>query len=111
MEMHFRIITFLTDLLDNRFSILGFKVGLDPLIGLIPIVGDVFSLMISVYIIWIATNMGVPSHVIKQMYRNVIFDFFLGLIPWVGDISDFFYRANAKNMELLKKHKVITVTT
>ncbi len=97
----------LTQLLDNKFSFLGFRFGLDPIIGVIPIVGDFIGLGLSVYLLWIAHNADVPAHILTKMWRNVILDFILGLIPGVGDVADFFFKANSKNIELLEREMVM----
>ena len=104
MEYHIRFATFLTELLDSKFSILGVRFGLDPLLNLFPIVGDVLTALISFYLVWIAHQIHVPKEKIHEMVGNVIFDFVMGLIPIVGDIGDFFYRANSKNLKIIKQY-------
>ena len=91
-------------LLDNQFEIMGVKFGLDPILGVIPFLGDVVSLGLSAYIIWIAYQMKVPAHEIGRMWKNVFFDFVLGVIPFIGDVSDFFFKANMKNLAILEKY-------
>ena len=109
MNNHYKNAKFLATLLENKFSFLGFRFGLDPLLGLIPFLGDAVALFLSAYIIWIAHNSNIPSHEIARMWRNVIFDFILGLIPFVGDISDFFYKASSKNLQILEKYASRTI--
>ena len=104
MSTHLKTARILADLLDNRFEFLGFRFGLDPIIGLIPFVGDFVSFFLSAYIIWIAHQVGVSHKSIIHMWRNVFIDFILGLIPFIGDISDLFYKANQKNLALLEAH-------
>jgi len=101
---HLKVVSFLTMLLESRFKVFGFKFGLDPIIGLVPWVGDAVTAVLSGYIIWVAHKNKVPMSSIKKMYRNLIFDFILGLIPIVGDISDFVYKSNTKNYMILKQH-------
>lgn len=85
-----------------RLPILGWRFGLDFLIGLIPVVGDLIMLGVSLRIITLAKKMQVPNSRIALMLRNIVFDFVLGLIPFVGDIIDFFYKANVKNVRIME---------
>jgi hypothetical protein len=105
MKHHLQVAEHLAKVLENRFEIFGFKFGIEPLIGLIPWIGDVIAFALSLYIVWIANQMKLPKNVIATMYRNVVLDLLLGLVPVVGDISDFIYKANSRNLELLLKHK------
>lgn len=105
MKRHLQVAEHMAKILENKFEVLGFKFGIEPLIGLIPWIGDVIAFILSMYIVWIATQMKLPREVIGVMYRNVVFDLLLGLVPIVGDISDFIYKANSKNLALLLKHK------
>ncbi|MEI6533202.1 MAG: DUF4112 domain-containing protein [Candidatus Roizmanbacteria bacterium] len=106
MEKHLKIAKTLSILLDNRFSILGFRFGLDPILGLIPGGGDLITLFISLYVIWIAIGMKIPSKEVWRMVFHIIIDFLIGLIPFIGDLSDFFYKANIKNMKIVEKYRV-----
>lgn len=101
---HAQIAAKLSKFLDSKFSVFGFRFGLDPLLGLIPGLGDSISLLVSCYIVWIAYRLKVPWTTIIKMIRNLGIDYVFGIIPIVGDIADFFYKANLKNMELLRKH-------
>ncbi len=83
------------------------KFGLDPILGLFPGLGDVIGLVLSLYLIWIASRMHVPEQKIKLMLRNVLVDFAIGVVPFVGAVGDFFFRANAKNLQILKEHRVL----
>lgn len=106
MDRHLKIAHHIAKLMDANFSIAGIKFGWDGIIGLIPGVGDFITLLYSFYIIWIAANVDVPSHIVARMVLNTFLDFGLGFIPVIGDVSDFFYRSNLKNYELLKKHYI-----
>lgn len=103
-NFHFRIASILVKLLDTQFKIFRFRFGLDPILGLIPGGGDLVSLLLSFYLIWLAVRMDLPKNRILEMLKNIIFDFLIGLIPVLGDIGDFVYKANSKNLEILKKH-------
>src|SRR6056300_233684 len=85
-----------------KIPFLGFRVGLDFLIGLIPGVGDAIVLLLSWRIVYLGKKLGAPKHVITQMVRNSLVDFGLGCIPLIGDIVDIFYKANQKNVRLLE---------
>jgi hypothetical protein len=85
-----------------KIPFLGFRVGLDFLIGLIPGVGDAVVLLLSWRIVYLGKKLGAPKHVITQMVRNSLVDFGLGCIPLIGDIVDIFYKANQKNVRLLE---------
>lgn len=90
-------------LLDNAFEIPGtrFRIGLDPIIGLIPVVGDLIAMAIGGYIILLAARLAVPRAVIVRMLMNVGTDALVGAVPVVGDALDAAWRANAKNARLL----------
>jgi hypothetical protein len=103
MDPHLKNVRYLANLLDNKFNILGFKFGLDPILGMIPWFGDLAALGLSLYIIWTAKNMGAPQSLIARMGVNVFLDFFMGSIPVLGDIADFFYKPNKKNLDLLER--------
>lgn len=93
-------------LMDDLFVIPGTKVrvGLDAVIGLVPIVGDLISQAISSYIIWEARQLGVSRLVIGRMIANTAVDTVIGIIPFAGDAFDVAFRANMKNLALLKAH-------
>lgn len=82
----------------------GYRIGLDGLIGLIPGVGDVVSGVISGWIIWQARRAGVPRSVMMKMIFNTLLDTLLGSIPIIGDLFDFAFQANSRNIKLLEKH-------
>lgn len=93
-------------LLERSFHIPGTKVpiGLDGLIGLIPIVGDIMTLAMSAYMVWEARNLGLSKWHLSRMGANVAFDFAIGLLPVVGDAADFVFRSNTRNLRIIKKH-------
>lgn len=96
----------LAQLLDEAFTIpvLKVKVGLDPLIGLIPVVGDWISNGLNLYIVVEAIRMGVPKLLLARMIGNVVFDAILGIVPIIGDLLDIGFKANKRNVELLVAH-------
>ena len=96
----------LADLMDNQFTIPGtdIRIGLDPILGLLPGIGDTASLAISGYIIHTARKAGVHPFVLTRMSWNVFMDWLIGLVPFVGDAFDVAWKANRKNVALLKAH-------
>jgi Domain of unknown function (DUF4112) len=96
----------LARLLDDfiRIPLLNIRVGLDPILGLVPWVGDTLTTLFSLYLIGSAIQYRMPKVVIMRMAMNVAFDYLLGIIPFVGDASDFFVKSNRWNMNLLRRH-------
>ena len=93
-------------LLDEAFRIPGtnFRVGLDPILGLLPVGGDLASALISLYIAFEAYRMEVPRHVLARMLANIAIDTFGGSVPVLGSIFDATWKANRKNRSLLERH-------
>lgn len=79
----------------------GFRIGVDGLIGLVPVVGDLASAGVSFYIVAQAARAGVPVSVIARMVLNVALDAMIGAIPALGDIFDFAFKANLRNAKLM----------
>ncbi|PWQ93091.1 DUF4112 domain-containing protein [Leucothrix arctica] len=79
-------------------------IGLDGLIGLIPGVGDVAGGLLSGYIILKALALGVPALIIVRMVINMIIEGIVGIIPFFGDIFDFIFKSNRKNVHLMKEY-------
>ncbi len=102
-EEELRRIAYLADLLDNKFSIGGYKVGWDGIIGLIPGIGDLVTAGVSAYIIYIARKHGVSKWAMLKMIANSGIDLTVGVIPVVGDVADFLWKANAKNLRIVQK--------
>jgi len=80
------------------------RVGLDSLVGLIPVVGDFATAAMGAWIVWEARNLGMSKWQITRMAANVGFDTLIGAIPFAGDIFDFFYKSNTKNLRIIRKH-------
>lgn len=95
----------LADLTDSKIRIpfLGIRLGLDFLVGLIPVVGDFIMVGVSLSIVGMAKQMKVPTALRVAMLRNIAIDFLLGLIPFVGDLVDLFYKSNQKNVRIMEK--------
>ncbi len=91
-------------LLDMKFTVFGFKFGIDPLFQFIPFVGNNVSTCASLYLFWIAFLYKVPTHVYLTMLSYIGIDYVLGFIPYIGFIGDFVYRSNIRSWELLTKY-------
>lgn len=78
------------------------KVGLDPLIGLVPGAGDAISVLMSLYLLWVAYQLNMPGRIYVALLVNVGIDFLVGAVPVVGDVADFFWKSNLKNLKLLE---------
>jgi Domain of unknown function (DUF4112) len=95
----------LANLLDTAFILPGTNVrfGFDALIGLVPGIGDAITTAISLYIVLEARRLGAPAHLILRMLANVVVDGFVGAVPLVGDAFDVLWRANRRNVWLLRE--------
>ena len=95
----------LSTLLDTAFVIPGTSVrfGFDALIGLFPAIGDLITTALSLFIVHEAYQLGAPSHVIARMLGNVALDGVFGAVPLIGDAFDVLWRANRRNMRLLRE--------
>ncbi|MBY0406023.1 MAG: DUF4112 domain-containing protein [Cyanobacteria bacterium] len=93
------------NLMDSCWTIpiINKKFGLDPLIGLIPGLGDVLSVLLSGYIVYVAYQLKLSRWVMLQMVLNLVIDTSVGIIPVVGDIIDMSWKSNQKNAKLLEK--------
>ncbi|MXO91198.1 DUF4112 domain-containing protein [Pontixanthobacter aquaemixtae] len=93
-------------LLERSFRIPGinYPVGLDSIVGLVPILGDIITTAMGAYIVWEAKNLNLPRWKIWRMMGNVGFDALLGAVPVVGDAADFLFRSNTRNLRIVKKH-------
>ena len=92
--------------LERAFVIPGLNrgFGLDAIIGFVPLAGDVITGVMGVYLVWEARNIGLPKRTIARMLMNVGVDTTLGAIPLFGDVFDFLFRSNTRNLRLIKRH-------
>jgi len=92
--------------LDDRFRIpiIGWRLGLDGIIGLVPGIGDAATTLLALYIVNEARRLGVPPAKLARMGVNVGVDTLVGLVPLVGDIADLRWKANRRNVNLLIEH-------
>lgn len=93
-------------LLERSFTIPGVNmpVGLDALIGLVPVLGEIVTTAMGAYIIWEARNLGLSKWKLARMGANVLFDTAIGAIPLIGDAADLVFRSNTKNLKIILKH-------
>jgi hypothetical protein len=96
----------LSRLLDAAFPIPGtrYRIGLDGLLGLIPGIGDSLGTLLSSYIIFAAARSGAPKQVLLRMVGNVALEGVVGLVPILGDLFDIAWKANIRNLALLRAH-------
>ncbi|MDQ3068883.1 MAG: DUF4112 domain-containing protein [Acidobacteriota bacterium] len=94
--------------LDKAFRIPGTNIrfGLDPIIGLIPVLGDLASPVFAGLLVLEGARLGLPRIVLMRMVVNALIDAVVGVIPFAGAVADIFIKANTKNMALLERHAV-----
>ncbi len=91
-------------LMDEQFKIGKFRFGVDPVLNLIPIAGDVAGFAVSAVLIATMSRHGASGKVVTKMFINALLDATIGAIPVLGFIFDFFYKANTKNIKLLREY-------
>ena len=79
-------------------------VGFDALLGLLPVAGDAIAATVSISLIARSLKYGIPREIIAQMLGNVLFDLLIGALPGVGDVADMWFRANSRNVALLREY-------
>lgn len=96
----------LATLLDSAFRIPGtnIRIGLDPLLGLIPGLGDLIANLLGTTLLVLATQLGVPRIVIFRMTLNIFINTLLGAIPGIGDLFSIWFKSNVRNAELLRRY-------
>jgi hypothetical protein len=94
------------DLLDSRFVIPGTSIrfGLDPVVSLVPVVGELASPVFAMLLLVQGARQGVPKVVLVRMLLNAFVDALIGAVPVAGSVADIFWRANRRNMALLERH-------
>jgi hypothetical protein len=93
-------------LMERSFTIPGTKlpVGLDAIIGLVPVAGDLIGAVIGLYVVWEARNLGMSKWQLTRMVLNVGFDALIGAVPVAGDLFDFMFRSNTRNLRIIRRH-------
>lgn len=84
--------------------LIGRKVGLDAIVGLLPGAGDLITGAMGLYLVWEARNLGLPRWQLWRMAGNVGIDSLVGAVPLAGDLFDLLYRSNSKNLKIIRKH-------
>jgi len=92
--------------LERSFRIPGtdIPIGLDAIVGLIPVIGDFITTALGAYIVWEARNLGMSRWQLTRMGANVAFDTAIGLVPVLGDAADLAFRSNTRNLKIIRKH-------
>jgi hypothetical protein len=105
-ERRLKALRHISRLLDSAFVIPGteFRVGLDPILGLVPGLGDLTSPLFAIALLWHSRDLGIPRVVQLRMTFNVAIDALVGMLPLAGDIFDFAWKANNRNLELLERY-------
>lgn len=86
-----------------KIPVVGWRFGLDALIGLVPNVGDIATSLVSFYILLAGVRYGVPKITLLRMAFNIGLDYVVGAIPFLGDAFDFFWKSNKQNMDLIRE--------
>jgi len=112
-QTHLRRLRTITRVLDEAVRIPGtrFRFGLDGLAGLIPGIGDALTAAISGYALLAATRTGAPASVIARMAGNILLDTIVGAVPVLGDLFDFVFKANRRNLRLLEQYTAAPART
>ena len=92
--------------LERAFMVPGINrpIGLDAIIGLIPVVGDLVTTAMGAWLVWEARNLGMSKFQLTRMAANIGIDTAVGAIPLVGDLFDFAFRSNTKNLRIIKRY-------
>jgi hypothetical protein len=95
----------LEKVLEHGFRVpgIGYEFGLDAIVGLIPVVGDIIGASLGAYLVWEAKNLGLPKWKLWRMGGNVAFDTAVGFVPLAGDALDFLFRSNSRNLKIVKR--------
>lgn len=93
-------------LLERAFVVPGteMRVGLDAIVGLVPVVGDLVTTAMGAWLVWEARNLGMSKFQLVRMGGNIGLDALVGAIPLVGDLFDFAFRSNSRNLKILKRY-------
>jgi hypothetical protein len=99
-------VRFVAHLFDDAVPIPGtsWRIGIDPILGLLPVAGDAVTGLASLYVVFEAIRLGAPRDTVVRMLLNVLLDATVGSVPVVGDLFDAAWKANARNVALLERH-------
>jgi hypothetical protein len=94
-------------LLDNSIPVPGTggrRIGADAIVGLVPVVGDLLSAGVGLFVVWRGSRVGLPKVVVARMLANSAIDLAVGAIPVVGDAFDLWFKANTRNLALMRRY-------
>jgi hypothetical protein len=91
-------------LLDRSIAVGNWRIGIDPILGLLPGVGDALGTLLSMYVVYEGARLGVRGPVLMRMTWNVLLEAIFGAIPVLGDLFDFAWQANTRNIGLIHRH-------
>jgi hypothetical protein len=105
---NFEIAKYVADILDRHFTIPGtsIRIGLDPIFGLIPGVGDTIASLAGMFILFLAAQSQLPKIVLVRMSLNIALNGMIGAIPVLGDLFSVWFKSNVRNVELLERYAV-----
>lgn len=104
MEKELTQARFVANLMDRQFKVGKVSFGIESLLGFIPGIGDIIGVLLALYIYRVGVRMGVGRKHRTFMLFNIILDFIIGAIPFIGDLFDIGYKANVRNLHILEKH-------
>lgn len=101
-----RRVEVLEKVLERSFTVPGLNrpVGLDAIVGLVPVAGDLVAAGLGLYLVWEARNLGMPRWQLARMIGHIGFDTLIGSVPVAGDLFDFVYRSNSRNLKIIRKY-------
>jgi len=102
-QKSYRDLEYLAALMDDKFSIFGFRFGLSFIIDLIPEIGDIITSIIALYILFAALKYKISKFAIFRMLLNIAIYFLIGLIPWLGDLFGAWFKPNRRNMTIMQE--------
>ena len=91
-------------LLDRSIPIGRWRIGVDPLIGILPGAGDWIGALLSLYVFYEGARLGMPAPVLTRMAGNILVETIVGAVPVLGDLFDFVWQANTRNVALIERH-------
>lgn len=94
----------MANLLDRQFKFGKYSFGIESFLGFIPGIGDILGVILALYIFKVGVDMGISRKHKTLMIFNIMMDFLIGLVPFLGDLFDVVFKANVRNLEILEKH-------
>jgi hypothetical protein len=94
----------LANLFDDKFSVLGFRFGLDAIVGLVPGIGDLISAGASAYLLLVGIQLRLPPTKLLRMAFNAGTDLLMGLVPFLGDVGDAVFKSHLRNLRIIEEH-------